>query len=51
MTTLKNELNSVNNKLNTLEHEEIVRTILFGDKNFDSNLSLKILTETINFIK
>ena len=46
-----NELNSKNSKFNTLEPDELVRTILYGDKNFDNDSNLKILTATINFIK
>ena len=30
---LKNELNSTNNKFNALEPDELVRTVLYGDKN------------------
>ena len=37
-----NELNSVNSKFNTLEPDELVRTIFYGDKNFDSDSSLNI---------
>ena len=35
-TTLMNELKSINNKFNTLEPDEVVRTILYGNKNFDN---------------
>ena len=46
-----NELNSINSKFNTLEPDELIRTILYGDKNFDNYSSFKILTATINFAK
>ena len=45
-----NELNSINSKFNTLELDELVRTILYGDQNFDNDSSFKILTATINVI-
>ena len=50
-TTHMNELNSTNSKSSTLEPDELVRTILYGDKNFDNDSNLKILTLTTNFIK
>ena len=46
-----NELNTINSKFNTLEPNELVKTKLYGDKNFDNDSNLKILTGTINFIK
>ena len=46
-----NELNSTNSKSDTLEPDELARTIRYGDKNFDNDSNLKILTVTINFIK
>ena len=51
LTTLVNELNSINRKFITLESDELVRTNLYGDKNFDNDSNLKTLTITINFIK
>ena len=50
-TTLINELNSINSKFNTFEPDELVRIILYGDKNFDNHSHSKIITATINFIK
>ena len=47
-TTLMNELTSAKGKL---EPEELVRTILYRDKNFDNDSNFKILTVTIHFIK
>ena len=49
--TLVNELNSINSKNNTVESDELIRTTLSEDKNFDNDSSFKILTATINFIK
>ena len=46
-----NELNSKNSKFNTLEPDELVRTILYGDKNVNNDSNLKILTVNINFVK
>ena len=50
-TAHMNELNSTNSKSSTLEPDELVRTILYGDKYFDNDSNLKILTLTTNFIK
>ena len=50
-TTLMNELSCINSKFNTLEFDELVRTTLYGDKHFDNDSNLKMLTVTINFIK
>ena len=50
-TTLLNQLNSINIKFNTLESDELFRTILYGDKTFDNDSNLKTLAGTINFIK
>ena len=41
-TTLMNGLNSINSKFNTLESDRLVGTILYGDKTFDNDSSLKI---------
>ena len=48
---LMNELNRINSKFNTLELDELVRTILYGDKHFDNDSNFKMLTATINFTK
>ena len=50
-TTLMYELNTINSKFNILEPNELVKTKLYEDKNFDNDSNLKILTGTINFIK
>ena len=40
-TILMNELNSINSKFNTLELDELIRTILYADKNFDNDSNFK----------
>ena len=50
-TTLMSELNSINSQFNTLEPDELVRTILNGDKNVNNDSNLKIFTVNVNFIK
>ena len=41
-TTLMNELKSINSLLITLNSDELVRTILYGDKKFHNDPDLKI---------
>ena len=36
-----NELGSVNRKFNTLDLDELIRTILYVDKNFDNDSNFK----------
>ena len=43
-----NELNSAELEL---ELDELVRTIIYGDKIFDNDSNFKMVTGTINFIK
>ena len=43
-----NELNIINSKFNTLEPDQLVRTIFYGEKNFDNDSNLEIITATIN---
>ena len=50
-TTLMNEWDIINSKFNTLKPKEIIRTILYWDKNFNNDFNFKILSATINFIK
>lgn len=46
------EMNSIiSKKFNTLKLDELVRIILYEDKNFDNDFIFKILTATIYFIK
>ena len=50
-TTLMNELNNTSNAINSLNSTDLIRVILYGDKNFDIVTNLKIITATIKFIK
>ena len=36
-----NELNSINSKFNTLKLDELIRTILYTDKNFNNDSNFK----------
>ena len=46
------EMNSIiSKKFNTLKLDELVRIILYEDKNFNNDFIFKILTATIYFIK
>ena len=36
-----NELNSINSKFNTLKLDELIRTILYADENFDNDSNFK----------
>ena len=46
-----NELNCRNDVLVTLKSDELVRTILHGDKKLDNESNFNILTATVKFIK
>ena len=50
-TTLMNELNNISNAINSLNSTDLIRVILYGDKNFDNVTNFKIITATIKFIK
>ena len=50
-TTLMNELNNISNAINSLNSTDLIRVILYGDKNFDNVTYFKIITATIKFIK
>ena len=50
-TTLMNELNNVSNAINSLNSTDLIRVILYGDKNFDNVSNFKIITATIKLIK
>ena len=45
-TTLMNELNNISNAINSLNSTDLIRVILYGDKNFDNVTNFKIITET-----
>ena len=50
-TTLMNELNNISNAINSLNSIDLIRVILYGDKNLDDVTNFKIITATIKFIK
>ena len=47
MTDLKN----INDVITSLNENDLRHVILYGNKNFDSNINISILTATIKFIK
>ena len=47
MTDLKN----VNGAIMSFDESELLHVILYGNKNFDGNINLSVLTATIKFIK
>ena len=50
-TTLMNGLNNISNAINSLNSTDLIRVILYGDKNFDNVTNFKIITATITFIE
>ena len=46
-----NELNNISNAINSLNSTDLIRVILYGDKDFDNVTNFKIITTTIKFIK
>ena len=50
-TTLMNELNNISNTINSLNSTDLIRVILYGNKNFDDVTNFKIITATIKFTK
>ena len=50
-TSLMNELSNISNAINSLNSTDLIRVILYGDKNFDNVTNFKIITATIKFIK
>ena len=47
MTDLKN----INDTIMSLNENDLLHVILYGNKNFDNNMNISILTATIKFIK
>ena len=47
MTDLKN----INDAIMSLNESDLLYVILYGNKNFDNNMNISILTATIKFIK
>ena len=44
-------LNDINDAMKSLNENDLLHVILYGNKNFDSNMNISILTATVNFIK
>ena len=47
MTDSKN----INDTIMSLNESDLIHVILYGNKNFDNNINISILTATIKFIK
>ena len=50
-TTLMNHLNNINTAIASLNPNDLLRVILYGDKSFTKQTNCKILTASIKFIK
>ena len=50
LTILMNELTNISNAINSLNSNDFIRLILYGDKIFDVT-NFKIITATIKFVK
>ena len=50
-TTLMNELNNINNAINSLSSTDFIRLILYSDKKFDNVANFKIITATMKTTK
>ena len=49
--TLLTDLKNINNDIMPLNESDLFHVILYGNKNFDNNMNISILTATIKFIK
>ena len=47
MTRLKN----INDAVMSLNENDLLHAVLYGNKNFDNNMNISTLTATIKFIK
>ena len=47
MTDLKN----INDTIMSLNENDLLHVILYGNKNYDNNMNIRILTAIIKFIK
>ena len=45
------DLKSIDDAIISLNENDLLHVVLFGNKNFDSNMNVSILTATIKFIK
>ena len=50
-TTLMNDLNNINTAVASLNSNDLLRVILYGDESFNKETNCKILTASIKFIK
>ena len=50
-TALTNDLKNINDAIMSLNESDLLHVILYGNKNFDNNMNISILTATIEFIK
>ena len=46
-----NDLNNINTAIDYLNPSNLLRVILYGDKNFNKETNSKIITASIKFIK
>ena len=49
--TLMNDLNNINTAIDYLNPSDLLRVILYGDKNFNKETNSKIITASIKFMK
>ena len=45
------DLENINDAIMSLNESDLLHVILCGNKNFDNNINISILTATIKFIK
>ena len=50
-TALMTDLKNINDAIMSLNESNLLHVILYGNKNFDNNMDIGILTTTIKFIK
>ena len=50
-TALMTDLTNINDAIMFLNESDLIHVILYGNKNFDSNINISIITATIKFIK
>ena len=51
MQSLYNELKYVNDAIMSLNENDLLHVIMYGNKKFDNNMTISILNATIKFIK
>ena len=50
-TTLMNDLNNINTAINSLNPNDLLKVILYGDNSFNKETNCKILTASFKFMK